>query len=231
MQLLGDPEVTAVLWCYVSVLGRLRDLQYICAVTSGSPSSWCSVILTHQFLHEQAFSLCCSAFLFTVFLSCSLFFFLAHLFFLFCWPSFYLGHSLYFLFTLFLTFTISFCLARSFYFLFSFFPARSISFLLTFFLSCSLSSFLDHFLLLLLTFFLSCSLSFFIAHCLYFLLAIFFSPFFLVNFPSFLLSLFLSCSLSFLSLFQLDFSTLSVQSGLLNYAGMSSITTISFLSP
>ena len=35
--ILGDPEVTVNLYC-VSVLGRLRDLQYIFAVTSGSPS-------------------------------------------------------------------------------------------------------------------------------------------------------------------------------------------------
>ena len=40
MSLLGVPEVTANLYCNfcVSVLGRLRDLQYIFAVTSGSPS-------------------------------------------------------------------------------------------------------------------------------------------------------------------------------------------------
>ena len=41
---LGDPEVTANLYCnfaYVSVLGRLRDLLYIFAVTSGSPSTQC----------------------------------------------------------------------------------------------------------------------------------------------------------------------------------------------
>ena len=38
--LLGDPEVTANLYCnFVSVLGRLRDLQYVFSVTSGSPSS------------------------------------------------------------------------------------------------------------------------------------------------------------------------------------------------
>ena len=39
--LLGDPEITAksVLQFCVSVLRRLRDLQYIFAVTSGSPST------------------------------------------------------------------------------------------------------------------------------------------------------------------------------------------------
>ena len=38
--LLGDPEVTPNLHCnfLVSVLGRLRDLKYMIAVTSVSPS-------------------------------------------------------------------------------------------------------------------------------------------------------------------------------------------------
>ena len=37
--LLGDPEVTADLYCNFAyiVLGRMRDLHYIFAVTSGSP--------------------------------------------------------------------------------------------------------------------------------------------------------------------------------------------------
>ena len=36
--ILGDPEVTANLYCNF-VLGRLHDLQYIFAVTSGSPGT------------------------------------------------------------------------------------------------------------------------------------------------------------------------------------------------
>ena len=39
--ILGDPEVTATLYCnFVPVLGRLRDLEYIFAVTSDSPSTY-----------------------------------------------------------------------------------------------------------------------------------------------------------------------------------------------
>ena len=39
---LGDPEVTANMYCNFAYLklGRFRDLQYIFAVTSGSPSAY-----------------------------------------------------------------------------------------------------------------------------------------------------------------------------------------------
>ena len=52
LELLGDPEVTANLCCnFAYLLGRLRDLQYIFAVTSGSPSSYYLFSLLPDFEH------------------------------------------------------------------------------------------------------------------------------------------------------------------------------------
>ena len=41
----GRPRSKSVLYFCVYVLGRLRDLQYIFAVTSGSPTRWCTCVV------------------------------------------------------------------------------------------------------------------------------------------------------------------------------------------